>query len=240
VNGNAVANATQIETRDAHGILGLTTHRQEVAKGQLVQVPIHGAHFKEILGCQFTLEATGLTYVGVEPGAWDVSGENIGLHPGSITFSWNSTVATSTPDVLFTMSFMADRDGGLDEMLQIGYRDKVLTPVEAYNIDEELLDISFTYDRSTNLNAPDFALYQNEPNPFADHTVIGFSIPKPADVTMTVFDALGKVIWTVREAFGPGYHVVRVNRKDLPGYGVMYYRLDAGDFSAARKMVLIE
>jgi len=37
-----------------------------------------------------------------------------------------------------------------------------------------------------------------------------------------------------------GYNTITVNSKELPALGVMYYRLDASEYSATKKMVIIE
>jgi hypothetical protein len=37
-----------------------------------------------------------------------------------------------------------------------------------------------------------------------------------------------------------GYNTITVNSKELPALGVMYYRLEANQYSATKKMVVIE
>ena len=86
----------------------------------------------------------------------------------------------------------------------------------------------------------DFALFQNEPNPFEGSTVVGFTLPEAMDATLTVFDVTGKVVWSTEGSYTGGYNEIKVNRKDLAGSGVLYYRLDANDFTATKKMVIIE
>ncbi len=40
----------------------------------------------------------------------------------------------------------------------------------------------------------EFALYQNEPNPWNTQTTIGFDLPADGKVTLSVFEATGKVV----------------------------------------------
>jgi hypothetical protein len=52
-------------------------------------------------------------------------------------------------------------------------------------------------------------------------------------------DVTGKVIKVVEDSFVKGYNQISLTRSDLPATGVMYYRLDAGEFTATKKMIMI-
>jgi hypothetical protein len=239
VNGNVVANATQIQTRNAKGVLEFVTDVQTVSAGQTVSVPVSGANFAKVLGYQFTLNTTGLELVSVTSGAVDMTAENIGVHPGALTVSWNKASSVSSTDVLFTLTFNATQSGELSKMLSISNKTN-LTEGEAYNSSEELLDVALTFRNGVVAAGKDFALFQNEPNPFAGNTVIGFTLPSAMDATVTVFDVTGKVVWSLEGSYVQGLNEVKVNRKDLSASGVLYYRLDANDFTATKKMVIID
>jgi hypothetical protein len=239
VNGNVVANATQIQTRNAKGVLEFVTDVQTVSAGQTVSVPVSGANFAQVLGYQFTLNTTGLELVSVTGGAVDMTAENIGVHPGALTVSWNKASSVSSTDVLFTLTFNATQSGELSKMLSISNKTN-LTEGEAYNSSEELLDVALTFRNGVVAAGKDFALFQNEPNPFAGNTVIGFTLPSAMDATVTVFDVTGKVVWSLEGSYVQGLNEVKVNRKDLSASGVLYYRLDADDFTATKKMVIID
>jgi len=239
VNGNVVANATQVQTRNAKGVLEFTTAAQSVVAGQTVSVPVSASNFAQILGYQFTMKTAGLNLTGVEAGALDMSSENIGVHQGAITVSWNKVAPVSSTDVLFTLTFTATENGQLSDMLAIENNTK-LTEAEAYTGAEDLLDVTLSFRNGVVAAGKDFALFQNEPNPFEGSTVIGFTLPEAMDATLTVFDVTGKVVWSTEGSYTGGYNEIKVNRKDLAGSGVLYYRLDANDFTATKKMVIIE
>lgn len=85
-----------------------------------------------------------------------------------------------------------------------------------------------------------FALEQNYPTPFNPRTAISFQSPVVSMVTLRVFDVLGREVATlVNEERGPGSYSVRWEAADFPA-GVYFYQLSAGDFLAARKMVLLK
>jgi hypothetical protein len=94
-----------------------------------------------------------------------------------------------------------------------------------------------------------FELYANYPNPVisADAEVaagraatqIRFDLPKASHVKITVFDLAGRLIATlVNERRQAGRHEVKWNVPRLPA-GTYFYKLEAEDFSAIRKMLLL-
>ena len=83
-------------------------------------------------------------------------------------------------------------------------------------------------------------MFQNEPNPFKGETVVRFTLPEAMTATLTVFDVTGKVVHLVEGDYSAGYNEVKLRQKDLSNTGVLYYRLDADDFTATKKMVVID
>ncbi|MBL8006176.1 MAG: T9SS type A sorting domain-containing protein [Ignavibacteria bacterium] len=85
-----------------------------------------------------------------------------------------------------------------------------------------------------------FILYQNYPNPFNPSTKINFELNFSGFVTLKVFDVTGiEVAVLVNEKINPGNHSVVFNAVELPG-GVYFYKLETGNFSESRKMLLIK
>lgn len=84
----------------------------------------------------------------------------------------------------------------------------------------------------------DFALSQNYPNPFNPSTAISFALPKVSNVTLKVFDLLGKEVSTlVSQELGPGHFTVKW-QADVPS-GAYIYRLQAGEYRETKKMLLL-
>lgn len=85
-----------------------------------------------------------------------------------------------------------------------------------------------------------FQLYQNYPNPFNPETKINYDVPKNSHVKLVVYDVLGKEIKTlVNENKTSGKYTVSFNGISLPS-GVYFYRIQAGNYVAVKKMVLIK
>ncbi len=92
----------------------------------------------------------------------------------------------------------------------------------------------------TALNSvPDkYSLSQNYPNPFNPETNIEYSIPKNSNVTLKVYDMLGREVATlVNKQQEAGSYVAVWNASNFSS-GVYFYRLTAGSFVQTKKMSL--
>src|SRR5436190_16935497 len=89
-------------------------------------------------------------------------------------------------------------------------------------------------------NASGFALEQNYPNPFNPSTTIKFSVPERTKVTIRVMNLLGEEMKVlVDEVKDANSYELQFNADDLPS-GTYIYRMDAGNFSASKRMVLLK
>ncbi|MFO7447385.1 MAG: T9SS type A sorting domain-containing protein [Ignavibacteriaceae bacterium] len=86
----------------------------------------------------------------------------------------------------------------------------------------------------------DYKLSQNYPNPFNPTTTINFSIPEAGNVTLKVYDALGKEVITLVD----GYKTAQSYQVDFDASslssGVYFYTLKTGKFVQTNKMVLMK
>lgn len=88
--------------------------------------------------------------------------------------------------------------------------------------------------------AYEFALNQNYPNPFNPSTSIQFSIPTAQNVRLTVYNVLGQQVANlVNQNLSAGVHTVNFDASALSS-GVYFYRLEAGNKVAVKKMLLIK
>ena len=85
-----------------------------------------------------------------------------------------------------------------------------------------------------------YSLEQNYPNPFNPTTTIKFSIPKASNVKVTVFDAIGReVAVLVNEQLNAGSYDVDWNAGSITS-GIYLYRIESGDFTSVKKMILLK
>jgi hypothetical protein len=85
-----------------------------------------------------------------------------------------------------------------------------------------------------------FGLSQNYPNPFNPTTTIKYQLPTAVKVTIKIYDLLGKEVQTlvngVQEA---GYYNVDWKATNFAS-GIYFYKIEAGNFTDVKKMVLLK
>jgi hypothetical protein len=90
-----------------------------------------------------------------------------------------------------------------------------------------------------------FQLFQNYPNPFNSSTIITYEIMKAGDVTLKIYNILGREVRSlVNNLQKPGNYKITWDGKNNQGKGVTsgiyFYQLKAGDYKETRKLVLIK
>lgn len=130
-----------------------------------------------------------------------------------------------------------------------GERQGILT-YSPYNQDLSWQDVSrwsFTwiYDIPVSLdfepvgNQADFKLFQNYPNPFNATTVINYKLKINNHISLKIYDVLGREVRTLLNKQQPaGNYSVNFNASGLTS-GIYYYRLEAGQYTQTRKMLLL-
>ncbi|MEZ4689112.1 MAG: T9SS type A sorting domain-containing protein [Ignavibacteria bacterium] len=108
--------------------------------------------------------------------------------------------------------------------------------IKTTNGGQTLVGISNSSSNSINK----YALSQNYPNPFNPVTKIKYDIPFDGKVGIKIFDISGRLINTlVNEYKVAGRFETDFHGENLSS-GVYYYRIESGEFSQVRKMILIK
>jgi hypothetical protein len=84
-----------------------------------------------------------------------------------------------------------------------------------------------------------YELAQNYPNPFNPTTVIGWQLAVGNEVELSIYNILGQKVTTlVSGKMAAGYHEIEFNGRNLSS-GVYLYRIEVGEWSDVRKMLLV-
>ena len=241
INGDFVAVKTGDVTGDAYndlilpntvGTFTLNVDDRALVAGNEYEIEFTTAQLANVQGYQFTLNyGNAIELVDLRAGV--AQAENFGLtftDEGAITTSWNGT---SSDEVLFTMIVKANADVQLSDELTIG---SLYTRAEAYNTQDEYLDVAIDFGTSTVAASSLYELGQNEPNPFKGITTIKYIVPEAGEATLTITDMTGRVLNTVVQDAVKGINTIQLNSNDLPT-GVLYYTLKSADFTGTKKMI---
>jgi hypothetical protein len=85
-----------------------------------------------------------------------------------------------------------------------------------------------------------FLLFQNYPNPFNPNTVISYSLPSALNVKLIVYNTLGQTVKILENGFKiAGNYSINFNASKIPS-GIYFYKLETGQFSQIKKMILLK
>ncbi|MBU0690908.1 T9SS type A sorting domain-containing protein [bacterium] len=132
------------------------------------------------------------------------------------SYSWTDQFLTNGTEYTYTL-IAVDLDGTRNELASV-------SAIPTFNAAE----------------ITEFALHQNYPNPFNPETQIAFDIPEAVTVKLGVYNLLGQqVAELVNGTMATGRHSVTFMANDLPS-GMYFYHLEAGEFIAQQKMILMK
>jgi len=182
----------------------------------------------------------------------EVTVEN--LSTGQRDFSFSGTTAGNGQYVVTLGSFAGTIAAQLDDTLLIVFeglqkgflKQSVKLKVTRDNIREANAVVDFTLKRQPTKTV----LMQNYPNPFNPETWIPHQLSQDSPVTINIYNTTGQLIRTIALGNKPaGVYVTKSNAAHWDGRdslgdkvasGVYFYTLQAGEYKATRKMVIIK
>lgn len=150
--------------------------------------------------------------------------------------------------------------GDLDIYKEAGKKTALVKTIDNVNVTDGLIDMHFasqvgepilngivveqisTDVKEGMLLPTDFKLEQNYPNPFNPSTVISYHLPVDENVSLKVYDTLGKEVATVVDRFqqaGTYNSQFSISNYQLSS-GVYFYTLTTENFTATKKMLLLK
>lgn len=201
-----------------------------VGQGEAVQLDFRVENFKDLVGFQLELkyDTTALAYEEIVPGEIPgLNAEHFGLskvEEGVIRVIWldvlgnDHTLEDGT--LAFGLKFISKQEI-LDREDHIAIDSRELS---AASFNEELVEgpVVLKIDLLTALNHSErqaFTLFQNQPNPFDQQTIIPFYLPTSCQATLVIYNAAGQKVWEKRQWYSAGRQEEQIHM-DRPG---MYY-----------------
>ncbi len=213
-------------------------------KGEIVKIPFYAKDFNNIYGGQFSISLEEMNFSLFEEGAIHIDTNNYYIEGDNLYFSWNSPRPISIEDdaILFNLIFKVNDDIKLKEALTIS--DNSIQP-EVYigtNFENYKLKIDFQD------NEYDFSLYQNQPNPFRDYTIINFTLPSDNEYAMTIYNMSGQLIKQFNGVGREGLNTLHLRYSTLEHDNtntrlnapyILIYKLVSANDVAIKKMVIL-
>ncbi len=218
-------------------------------------------HMDNGTGCTMTSTSTAATRpnivltIDVTPIPVELTSFTYSLNYNDVVLNWVTATeknnhgffierkAANTDAKYSTLGFIPG-NGTTTETHLYAFSDKKVTEGKyTYRLRQVDYDGTFSYtpEIEVDVNTPKvFALEQNYPNPFNPNTSIKYSIAKDGLVNISIYNALGeKVGVLVNEIQKAGNYDVTFNAKQFAS-GVYFYRMESGNFTSIKKMILIK
>ncbi len=223
---------------------------QQVNTGDVISIPVRVKDFSNISGFQYTLtwDPTVLAFEGSSNAALQMDFGTTNVANGQLAVLWSTELAEgvslSDGSVIFLLQFRVIGENGSSTLLSAN---NLMIPAEVVNSNLEIMDLIATDGLIsvgstagiTDASENGFALLQNIPNPFATTTMISFYMPTEEQVTISIFDMHGRLVFEESGNFSSGYHTLTFDAKGMAD-GTYYCRMQTARYSAVRKMVLIK
>ncbi|MCY7362117.1 MAG: T9SS type A sorting domain-containing protein [Ignavibacteria bacterium] len=171
---------------------------------------------------------------------------------------WGSDICREDPTLIVTGSWGASAtislNGGSNWTTissgLLGHGGGILVPDRGYIIAHQgnnvyKLNVQYTVITSISENVitgtpTEFNLSQNYPNPFNPTTNIKFDIPNSGNVSLKVYNELGKEVNNLINSYrSAGKYEINFDATNLSS-GIYFYKLETGDFTATKKMLLVK
>jgi hypothetical protein len=142
-----------------------------------------------------------------------------------------------------TVGFI-DGNGTSVETQNYSFVDKnVDAGLYSYRLKQLDYDGAFAYSQLVEVEIAvplDYELAQNYPNPFNPSTTIKYSIPQAGAVRIALYDVLGNEVNTIVDTYqNAGRYEISLDAAGLAS-GVYYYRIQSGEFTSTKKLMLMK
>lgn len=192
----------------------------------------------------------GLSSIGaVNAGGWRRS--TIELWEGTTLNNLDSLQILGSASGSFSITF--------EELSKVFLLDEDFTLLESplqfdetFVLNESNSSIHFAFDELISVSGEEvvyapkiFLLSQNYPNPFNPTTTIRFQLPKHSQVSIKIYDILGREVrMLVDKDFEPGLHTITWDGSNNNGgkvtSGIYFYRMEADQFVKMRKALFLK
>ncbi len=211
---------------------------QNVNQGDVFEMPVYLDHATGLTAMEATLtyDPDLLVLLSVEP-VGDAAGMNFisnsNEEEGSLKLALAGVQSLQNELQVFKVTFQAATD----------ISGQISTPISISRFlahEDDLTSISKSGNILIQGTPEKFALHPAYPNPFNPDTVIGFDLPKDTDLTLVVYDMMGRPVTDLMSGHvKAGYHMIKWNANAYAS-GVYFIKLVTAEYSESQKVMLLK
>jgi len=242
--GDVTLDADASRGRNKRSLTFVTTD-QELINGQQYVVQVKTQPFQNLAAYQYSIL---FDQEAIE--VYDIQSDNLGLDssnfhfadPGVITTvwyndDWNNFAKGRTlsgSETIFTLVLNAKTNAQLSDVLSFG---SDITTAVAYGDADQ--DYAISLEFNNEFQVSELILYQNEPNPFTESTIVRFTLPEATSATIRIYDVSGNLVKQYERDYTKGLNSIKVLVSELNKTGILYYQIETKRYSATKRMAII-
>lgn len=158
-------------------------------------------------------------------------------------FEIEKTLSVTSPDRVWNKIGFVSGAGNSNSFKNYSFHDENnVFGKYIYRLKQIDMDGSYKYSNQVEVEVhpSKFSLEQNYPNPFNPSTIINYTIPQRTNVKLSVYNILGsEIARLVNETKNAGAYEIQFDASKFPA-GVYLYTIEAGNYKAMKKLVLIK
>ena len=228
-----------VETRNNEVV---SVNVQDIAfeTGETIEIPFEVKQLQLINGYQFGIkyDLTALQlldYYTVDIPSLDKNNFASFEERGILTTSWNVNQTIPSNEGRFVLQFLAKEPGKVSEVIALNQH---ITQGVAYDLDDREYSIEFAFDASNQpLTTNGFKVYQNQPNPFNNQTVVSLELPEQSWIHLNVYDVSGKLLLNQQQEGVPGLNNIVIEGDRFKFSGTLVYEVTTQFGTFSRKMI---
>ena len=240
VDGTAITSdlRDQIDMRSFRWPLTFELPEIRAKKGDLVTIPVYSSNYERVSGWQMTLgfDNSEVEIVEIVGRALEMGAANYHINSleGWMTVSYGTQVTQNfdSEEALFELRLRAKKDMTTEDFLQVTSQ---VTQAEAYRGYNEIVDVKLDQRASTQAS-----INSVNPNPWITSTDIEFTMPAKGKGSWEFYDVDGRILHRLSDDYEQGLQVLRLNREEIAGTGIIYIRLTTDKGVAESRMIIVE
>lgn len=212
---------------------------QDYESGDKLEIDIVSDSDMDLEGFQLSYNFNNLQVDAIVPGKLTVHENQYHKSDKNLKLSWydQSPVNVNKGDVLFTLVATMEGIGTLASEFVQQNNDLL---AESYTRVKGEIVINRINTLIQNNKDEGFVMYQNVPNPFSDITNINFNLPSDQNVTLTVMDYSGKVLFNRVQYFKKGMNRFEISADEIGSSGLLYLTIQTEVHRATQRILVLK
>jgi len=222
-------------------IVTLLIDEAELMAGDIHKISVRGADLTlEGLQAFINIDVDKAELIEVIPvmdGLTEAHFNTLDFDLGQLGVVFDNEIITDseTETALFDIVLIARESAMLSELVSL----RSDRATEAY-IAQTPVAVELAFPSHFDAISDKIELFQNRPNPWSDATEIKFYLPQSEDITLSVYDLNGRLLYQEQKTAHQGINIATLDKADLNAKGVLYYELVSGSEKYIQKMILLD